>query len=876
MGWRATRVSFDDVIAVRDALGCPEVMAWTLVRRGLRDPAAAREFLAADGPLDEPTALPGVADAAARLERALARRERVAVHGDYDCDGVCSTATLAGYLRARGGDVVTFLPSRFTDGYGIHAGTVDLLAERGADVLVCVDCGTTAVEPLERAVARGMDVVVLDHHLAAGLRPPGILANPALGPPADDAPAAVGVVYAVVRAMAALVPDGQLAVDPHDYADLVALATVADAVPLVGQNRRLVAQGLAAMRAHPRPGILALCRAAGIDHRTLDARHLGFSLAPSINAAGRLTSADEALDLVLADDADAAAPLAERLWALNVERRDIERAITDEAIAQVEASPPEIRDADAIVAVGDGWHEGVVGIVASRLVDRFERPAIVITRDGDDAKGSGRSLPGVDLHDLVARAADPLTRWGGHAGAVGLSLAASDVAGFARGFRDAAAGISGVIERARVRPVDAVVGVRDLDLVAAEALQALAPFGRGNPAVRLVLPACRAEAPGTVGQGRHLAARLVLGGAHTRAVAFSQGHRASQIDPDERFDAQVSLGVDTYRDLTGTKVVIERLEARGAPRTPDSCDRRCDLTCAARRTVDDIRRWAAAGGAPHAVAPDGPFAPPRSVSDLRGMGAGLPRVVALAGADAGVAVLVADVPRRRAALDDLLHPARVGAETHAQWGARCAPVPAAARRAAAALRAGVLVAEHGALDDGVVPDGMHVVVLDPPAGAAQAAQLARLAQGRHAHLVWGDEEVAFALAVAEARADVRGVAGALWRVLRDADAHPWDAALEAALLGDGVLRDPLAVADALAALAAIGLVEPRPDALVVHAGRAPAGRLDDTPPAVAAAARLADARRVLDVHDTLDPWAEAAGAFPSPGPSPRAGAGAIP
>ena len=614
MGWRAARVSFDDVIAVRDALGCPEVMAWTLVRRGLCDPGAAREFLASDGPLDPPTGLDGVADAAARLTRALERGERVAVHGDYDCDGVCSTATLAGYLRARGGDVVTFLPLRFTDGYGIHAGTVDALADDGTNVLVCVDCGTTAVEPLERAHARGMDVIVLDHHLAAGLRPPGILVNPALGPPADDAPAAVGVVYAVVRAMADRVPAGQLAVDPHGYADLVALATVADAVPLVGQNRRLVARGLAAMRAHPRPGILALCRAAGIDHRTLDARHLGFSLAPSINAAGRLTSANEALDLVLADDADAAAPLAERLWALNVERRDIERAITDEAIAQIEASPPEIRDADAIIAVGDGWHEGVVGIVASRLVDRFERPAIVITRDGDGAKGSGRSLPGVDLHDLVARAADPLSRWGGHAGAVGLSLAAGDVAAFAAGLRDAAAGIRGVIERARVRPVDAGVGVRDLDLGAAEALQALAPFGRGNPAVRLVLPACSAEAPHTVGQGRHLATRLVLGGAHTRAVAFSQGHRASHIGPGERFDAQVSLGVDTYRDLTGTKVVIERLEPRGAACAADSCDRRCDLSCTARRAVDDVRRWALACGAPHPVAPDGSFAPPRSVT----------------------------------------------------------------------------------------------------------------------------------------------------------------------------------------------------------------------------------------------------------------------
>ena len=672
MGWRATRVSYDQVLAVRDRLGVPEVMAWALVRRGLTEPDAAAEFLASDGPLDPPASLAGIAEAADRLSDAVRRGERVAVHGDYDCDGVCSTAVVTSFLRSGGGDVITFLPSRFTDGYGVHSGTVDALADQGTRVLVCVDCGTTAVEPLERAVERGMDVVVLDHHLAAGLRPPGIIANPALGPPADDAPAAVGVAFALVREMASREP-GLLAADPDDLVDLVALATVADAVPLVGQNRRLVARGLAAMRTNPRPGIAALCRVAGIDPRTLDARHLGFSLAPSINASGRLTSAHEALDLVLADSVDDAMPLAERLWALNVERRDIERRITDEAIAQIEASPPEIRDADAIVAHGDGWHEGVVGIVASRLVDRFERPAIVITRDGEQAKGSGRSLPGVDLHDLVSRAADPLTRWGGHEGAVGLSLAASDVAAFADGLREAAAGIRGVIERARVRPVDVVVGVRDLDLGVAESLQRLAPFGRGNPAVRLLLPGCLAEDPGTVGEGKHLATRLVVGGAHTRAVGFRQGHRVASMEPGRRFDAHVSLGIDTFRDFTGTKVVIERLEDRGEARVAGSCDRRCDLACGARRTIGDVRAWTLAGGAPWPEPAPGPVEAPRSVGDLRGQGVGLPRVVALAGADAGVAVVVADVARRREALEDLLHPTRVGVEALTLWSARCNP-----------------------------------------------------------------------------------------------------------------------------------------------------------------------------------------------------------
>ena len=308
--------------------------------------------------------------------------------------------------------------------------TVELLADGGATVLVCVDCGTSAVDALTRAAELGMEPLVLDHHLAGGQRPPGLIANPALEIAPPDAPAAVGVVFAVVRALAERTGGGLLGIDPDAELDLVALATVADAVPLVGQNRRLVMRGLAQMHRVPRPGIIALCQAAGVDPRTLDARALGYTVAPVINAAGRLEHPDRALTLLLEDDVARAQIIADDLWRVNSERRDVEQLITAEAIAQIEASPPEIRDANAIVAIGDGWHEGVIGIVASRLVDHFDRPALVLARDGDIAKGSGRSLPDLDLHDLLARASGRLTRWGGHAGAVGLQLPADQVAAF--------------------------------------------------------------------------------------------------------------------------------------------------------------------------------------------------------------------------------------------------------------------------------------------------------------------------------------------------------------------------------------------------------------------------------------------------------------
>ncbi|MEW6583847.1 MAG: single-stranded-DNA-specific exonuclease RecJ, partial [Actinomycetota bacterium] len=602
MAWRAGRVRFADVARLQEALDCPEPLAWALVRRGLGDPADARAFLAASDPatpLSDPEALPGIAEAADRLALAVRRGEKIAVHGDYDCDGITSTAVLVQALRARGADVRPFLPSRFTDGYGVSAATVEMLAGEGCRVLVCVDCGTTAVDPLTRAVELGMDPVVCDHHLAAGARPPGILANPALGRGTEDLPAAAGVVLKLTRALAARFDGDRLAPDALDGIDLVALATVADAVPLVGENRVLVARGLAAMRTAPRPGIAALCRAAGVASRALDARHLGFTLAPCLNAAGRMAHPERGLDLCLAGTAQEADALAAELWGMNLERRDVERRIVDEAVAMIDASPPEVRDASALVLAGDGWHEGVVGIVASRIVERYSRPAVILTRDGERAKGSGRSLPGVDLHALVAAASQRLVRWGGHQGAVGLELRSADIEEFRRALGTAADGVRGAIERARVRAVDAVAAVSDLSLKLAEGIDALAPFGRGNPEVRLAVPGCAVVRTNRVGDdGRHLEVRIQGHGAHARSIGFGMGPRQAEIDGDARHDAVVRLGVERYQELVSPRVTLEALEPLAArPPVRGMCAQACDAACPQRAVLD-------------AAALDTPAAPP--------------------------------------------------------------------------------------------------------------------------------------------------------------------------------------------------------------------------------------------------------------------------
>ncbi len=806
--WRATRVAYADVQRLQRVLGCPEPMAWILVRRGLADPDAAREFLSADGDLGDPLAITGVAAAAGRLRQAITRGEHVAIHGDYDCDGVCSTAILAGALRARGGTVTTFLPNRFTDGYGVSVQTVEQLADDGARVLTCVDCGTSSVEALERADELGLDVVVLDHHLAGGRRPPGIMVNPALGRGMEALPAAAGVVFDVVRAIA-MDDDGLLGPNPDEGVDLAGLATVADSVPLIEGNRRLVHRAIQSIRRGERPGIVALLAAAGQGHRGITPRGLSFTLAPAINAAGRLADASRALELMLCEDPREAREIAEEIWALNSERRVVERRVTAEAVAVIDAETDERRDVPITVVAGEGWHEGVVGIVASRLVERYGRPAIVLSQSGDDAKGSGRSLPGLDLHAIVGESSGLLARWGGHAGAVGVALASDDIPAFRAALEEAARGRHAEIARARTSTVDAVVAGPDLTLATAEALEALAPFGRGNPEPRIVVPACAITGVSRVGEGRHLKARLGAGGVTVPAIGFSMGRQADGLTgagDGARYDAVARLEVERWQDTVGPRVTLEAITPLPAgPGVPGGCAEACDVSCAERVSPATIASMVADPFGPDP--PSAALAVPHGVRDVRGQGRALALICALAGADSGVVAVVADVPMRRAALADVLAPGRLGVEVAVLGGARC---DAEAMRARLALaRGGPLLAmlDYGALAEVHIPDGVHLVVVDPPVTDAQAGWLRHAAAGRMVHLAWGPEDAALALQVSERDLAVRDTARALWPALAAASGGlAWSGA-DRALAGDGsVTRSPRGLAIALAALAEAGLM----------------------------------------------------------------------
>ena len=419
-----------DVARLEAELGVSHVVAQILVRRGLAEPGAARAWLAAEERHD-PGAFCGLDEALALIRRHVEAGSRITVHGDYDVDGVCSTAILVRALRSQGARVDWYLPSRREDGYGLSPRTVDRLAAGGTGLLVTADCAITAVEEVAAARAAGMDVVVTDHHQprADGRLPAAPIVHPAVcGYPFAHLCAA-GVALKVAEAMGAPTAAEDL--------DLAALATVADVVPLVGENRRIVREGLRALATTSKPGLRALMRVAQVDPTRLDASAIGFRLAPRINAAGRLHRADAGLELALTEDAERASAVAAELDHANAERRFVEERILFAAEAQVSAQG----DQPAYVLAGEDWHPGVIGIVASRIAERHHRPAVLIALPTPDeggvcetGTGSGRSIPGFDLLGGLDACAGHLARHGGHRAAAGLEIRARDVEAFRAAF----------------------------------------------------------------------------------------------------------------------------------------------------------------------------------------------------------------------------------------------------------------------------------------------------------------------------------------------------------------------------------------------------------------------------------------------------------
>ena len=532
-----------------------EITASVLARRGYDEPETARRFLDAEDPAHDPALLGDMDVAVTRIRAAVAEGARICVHGDYDVDGICATALAVLFLRELEADVVWHLPSRFEEGYGVSHDTLARLADDGVGLVLTVDCGITAVEEVAEATQRGLDVVITDHHRPGEVLPdcPIVATRPSAYPFPELC--GTGVVYKLGTAL--LGPDHPAV---ERSLDLVALATVADVVPLVDENRALASAGLRVLAATSRPGLQALMRSARVDPAAVDAGAVGFRLAPRINAAGRLGRPDIALELVLTEDADQARRHADALEELNRDRQGVEDRILREAISVVDAMPEPLRRRRGYVLWSQDWHEGVIGIVASRLAERFHRPVVLVTRSHDAWKGSGRSISSFDLHGALAACSEHLERFGGHRAAAGLSIAEESIPAFADAFAAYADERIDPDDTFEVVHVDAVVSARDLGLDLAEELGRLAPFGLGNPDVTLLVPATEAVTPSTVGDGKHLRFRVRQHGRDAgSAIAFGQGAHIDRLRAVGLFDVAFRLKENHWNGTVAPQLVVSRI-----------------------------------------------------------------------------------------------------------------------------------------------------------------------------------------------------------------------------------------------------------------------------------------------------------------------------
>jgi single-stranded-DNA-specific exonuclease len=553
IAWRAPSVDDRVAAALASEAKLRPLTARLLVGRGIVRAEMVSKFLEprlAD--LRRPEGMADLSRAIGRLVAALGTGETIGVFGDYDVDGVTTAATLASALRACGGKVIARAASRQA-GYGLGVEDVARFAAAGCRVLVTGDCGTSDHEALRAGRERGLDVIVIDHHeLPTGESPAYALVNSRR---ADDAFPFKGLASCGVAFYLAAALRTQLGAsfDPRELLDLVALGTIADLVPLTEENRILVAAGLKVLSARKRPGLAALMEKAELTEGPITAHQAAFRLTPRLNAAGRLGEAQLALDLLLASPADAPR-LAEAIDDQNTERQRIQELVWMEARGQAAAQA----EAPAVVVGAEGWHQGVVGIVAARLVDELGRPAIAVGFKDGEGRGSARTIPGVNLFEALAACGAHLTKFGGHAGAAGMSLTIDRLDGFRQAFAaEAARQLNG--HPTTAVEVDAEVGLGDLDLSFTEELARLAPFGAANREPLFGLRGVTARATRVVGK-RHLQLTLDHDGATSEAIAFGFGD--ADPGPGAVLDLVATAELDTFRGARRRRLKVTKLARR--------------------------------------------------------------------------------------------------------------------------------------------------------------------------------------------------------------------------------------------------------------------------------------------------------------------------
>ena len=548
-----------EVQSLAATLNLPPTLATLLVQRGHGSPDKARHFLKPSlEQLSDPFLVRDMRKAVECVARAIRSGRTILVHGDYDVDGQCAAALLTRVFRLAGGEVVPFVPHRLRDGYDFGPAGLAVARECGASLVVTCDCGVTATETVALARDAGLEVVITDHHLPRNLPPADAVVNPRRPDCESTSKELCGAGVAFKLAQALCHEMGMSENVPLHFLDLVALATVADIVPLTGENRTLVRFGLKMMERSRWTGLRALLQVTGLAGKTIRAGQVGYVLAPRLNAVGRLGDAMQGLELLLSDDERTAHALARSLETVNARRQEIDERILDQAVEQVEKAV-DLEQSYGLVLAREGWHPGVIGIVASRIVERFTRPVILIALEGDEGRGSGRSIPRFDLHGALTQCADHLNRWGGHRAAAGLTLSRDRLEEFRSAFNDVARSELSGDDLIPTQRVDIIGAVESLDDNLERLMRHLEPCGAGNPAPVLGVERAYARMPETVGSN-HLKFTLHDDTGSITAIGFGWADRLPDGWWREPVDVALRLDRNEWRGASTLQARIVQIK----------------------------------------------------------------------------------------------------------------------------------------------------------------------------------------------------------------------------------------------------------------------------------------------------------------------------
>lgn len=556
--WEVRPLDKERAAAFAQTYGVPFFLAMLMNIRGLDDAAHLREFLGEGEPLSDPFLLKDMDKAAARITCAVDNMEKIAVYGDYDADGVTSTAMLYSYLETRGADVIFYIPQREGEGYGMNIGAVEYLKEQGVSLIVTVDNGISSVQEVARANELGIDVVVTDHHRPQEILPDAVAVVDAYRPD-DTSPykhfSGVGIAFKLLMAL----EDG--AGDVEDlleaYSDLAAIGTIGDIVPLTGENRTLIRAGLERLSQSDRPGVQALLENAGIAGKALTSTNVAFTLVPRINATGRMGAPERAVRLLISGYEEEAEVLSEEICADNEERRRVEAEIAEAAFANIEAKG-YMKDR-VVVVDGENWHHGVIGIVASRVTERCGKPCMIISRGETEAKGSGRSIEGFSLFEAICACGDLLIKFGGHPMAAGITLKPENIEAFRKRINRYAAEHFPQMPTQTVT-LDCKLNPAALSVSMAQSLTQLEPFGNGNPQPVFGLFNMELSNVTPVGGGGHLRLTLEKNGAVITAMRFNTKPEELPYHIGDKIDLAVQLEAREFRGQPSLTVIVRDMK----------------------------------------------------------------------------------------------------------------------------------------------------------------------------------------------------------------------------------------------------------------------------------------------------------------------------